>query len=288
MIGKYILRVVCSVLTGSLLFLISCSLLNGASSSSSSNSSGSSSSFSQSSSSSSSSFTNSNSTNTNTSSGSQTKIVIICGNLPDPIASSYSNFLTAEGYTSSIIGLSNVLSYNFTNTKLIIIGGAFAWYTNSYLYLNNEANILLNSRIPIISLLGNGGTGKSVYDTPVFNFFINMGQSATGFNMDGVFATNTTDAFWSSPSNLNVSVNQPMKLYSTAQSFSGILWVGAPSTAFSVTYTNWVDSYTYYSMLAYQTTNNVKYFYWGCYADPSLLTSQGTNLFLNVLCWLTN
>jgi hypothetical protein len=216
-------------------------------------------------------------TTTPTTSPTPTHVVFICVSAPDADATAFKTFLEAAEYTVDIIGLDGIVSADFSDTDLIIVGGFSADWINVY---PTEATTLYNTNKPILCI----NRGDKLFDTADFGLFINNLHSGTG-STASVKVNNASDQFWSTPNNITVTTGGDLAVYSSAKSTETVCWVTPPASAHDLSRDTGL---TTYSSLCYQIKNTVRYFHWGFAGAPADMTADGQILFKNVVYWMIN
>jgi hypothetical protein len=208
------------------------------------------------------------------------KIVYVSDFFPSADATAFKTFLEAAGHTVTIIVVGDILSTDFSTANLIIVktsalsasdwNGAFA----------PHAAALYATHKPILSIY----LGDYLFDSSAFDLFIDHGQSASG-NASSVKVDNASDQFWSTPHTIAVTTGVNLAIYTFAQPDEEVYWSSPPATAHKFV-TDPSDSG--YSVLNYQLINSTRYFHWGTEGRPTDMTTDGQNLFLNVVYWMVN
>ena len=190
-------------------------------------------------------------------------------------ATNYQNLLNANGYNCTTATLANATNDSLatlSNYSVILIGDDAEPITA--LANTTLATNIYNSGKPVIGI----GLGGSY-------FFNEIGITAIGYSSIAYFsgtdvsATNTSDVLWSSPN--VIAPTTSAVLYGTTSSYYAPYYTGTPPAGTVLLADD--PSYAGAYPLASFFTGTTTYFTWGYQSDPSSMTPNGKNLFINLL-----
>jgi hypothetical protein len=107
-------------------------------------------------------------------------------------------------------------------------------------------------------------------------------NSSTNPNITSVNPQNTGSSLWTTPS--SVSTASGLALYASSVSYLNEYYPSTPPTGTTL-YGQNSSSANYYPLASY-TASGLTYFLWGYEGDPTLMTTAGQKLFINVMKFL--
>jgi serine/threonine protein kinase len=193
-------------------------------------------------------------------------------------AQDYESYIESNGIPVDLITESTAVTANLANYKLIIVGpdtGNFsAWTTEPWGDpAGADAGYLDMSGLPILGLWRGGGLFFKAR-----NLYINVGNCWSG-SMTDVLVLDQNFTIWNEPAKVAVG-SGVIALYDNPTEFeavympapeSGVLAIGRQS-----------NDADHYSMML----QNNKYFFWGYRGGPSLMTSKGKKVIMNIIQYL--
>jgi len=190
-------------------------------------------------------------------------------NTDSTMAQQYKHLLDAHDFDFDIIKMNSILSANYSNYKLILIGpdtGSGSTWGDA---AGTQAQKLEDTGLPIVGI-GKGGYaffGKLGYP-------IGYGKGWSGSGRD-VYAANVDDSVWNKVYDINIPGSRIVQLYSSNSGFtaihypnpiSGILGLGRQS-----------NDTTHYQIIE----KDVQYILWGFNDGPLAMTDTGRKVFVN-------
>jgi hypothetical protein len=187
-------------------------------------------------------------------------------------ANSYKSLLDANGFSTTLIPMSNVATTDFSKYAAIISGSD----TGSMSNWGNSASVsaVRNSHKPIIGL-GDGGYalfGQLKLDT---------GHPHGWHGNENRIYIETQHAVFKTPNAIAIPKSKIIRAYTSTQHV-GIHLPTIPSNI--VVLGREVESTNHYLL----TLERDKYLLWGFSASPASMTDAGKNLFINVVSYMTD
>jgi hypothetical protein len=185
------------------------------------------------------------------------------------LAENFKNFLNSQGFTTSLIALSNLASVNLSDFQAILIandsGNLSNWGTTLLV------NQIINANKPILGI-GDGG----------YAFFGKLGRAsgyangAHGFLKD-LFATNPSHQIFTFPNPISIAVDGKINIYVNDVNTVVIYSASLPPNVVMLGRAG--PSSNYYSL----TLENNRDFFWGFSGGPSEMSQPGKDLFINMV-----
>ena len=188
-------------------------------------------------------------------------------------ANSYKSLLDANGYSATLIPMSNVATTDFSKYGLIIVGGD----TGSGYHWGDAASVsaIQDSKKSIIGIYSGGA---SLFQE--LGLSINWGHGMF-FTESGIYVVNPSHTMFNSPNSIQVPPDQIVQLYSSPCSvLGGHASSLSPEVLLSGRGVTHMDHYP-----LVQEGQNV---FWGFTASPESMTGVGKDLFINVVSYMTD
>ena len=191
---------------------------------------------------------------------------------------SFKTLLDANGYSTTMIAKSDILTTNFSSYALIIIADE----TTPSNWNPSLATAVDNSGKPIIAV---GGTGSYFYNyIPNYSTVVpGLSSCGTYYNKTDVTPVNAANPIWSTPY-LVASNTDPLTIYNSSQTVCAITKTGWPGsdTTNGVSIAAITSGFTWH-FLARESS---RYFLWGYYGPPSAMNATGQQLFVNAVYYM--
>ncbi|NVN97702.1 MAG: choice-of-anchor D domain-containing protein, partial [Geobacteraceae bacterium] len=190
----------------------------------------------------------------------------------------FSAFLSGLGYTVTPVQLLAAETYNFGMTDLILIGhdtsGALTSpYNGSNWGTATAVGNINSSNRPILGL---GFGGASLFSN--LGLYIDWGHGWTGSDQS-IFIVNSTNPIFNAP---RLVSGYPVSLYTVAPAEIGIDMPTAQPGVTPLGMESTDLTYSHYSLIQQKTANQV-YTLWGFGGSPATMSTDGQNLFSNIL-----
>ena len=208
------------------------------------------------------------------------KVLFICSDSgSNSIDSRWSNFLRDFQIECELVSKELLIEANFVDKDLIIVGPNTAekpknpnikWF--DYWGDQNKVNMIANSDLPI---LGISFGGMCLFGQ--MNLPLGGGHFAHGKATDFII-TNSGWNYLKTSNNISVQTRNYLRISSKLQGYDGYYRPSANIEGIVQV----ADSKNYYPIVRY---NN--YIVWGCGSNPGYLTKEGKDLFVNLICALT-
>jgi hypothetical protein len=188
-------------------------------------------------------------------------------------ANSYKSLLDANGYSTTLLPMSDVATTDFSKYGLIIVGGD----TGSGYHWGDAASVsaIQDSEKSIIGIYSGGAS-----------LFQELGLSTNWghgmfFTESGIYVVKPNHTIFKSPNAILVPPDKIVQLYSAPCS---VLGEYASSLSPEVLLLGRSETYTGHYPLV-QEGQNV---FWGFTASPESMTGVGKDLFINVVSYMTD
>ena len=186
----------------------------------------------------------------------------------------FQSFLNGHGYNCKVVTYSAAVSETMANYSIILIGQD-TYSGGSWLGSAGLVNLIKNSNKPVVGI---GYGGANFFDAAGYSGIVAL-ASTSGDPVSLVNGSiDVANAYWQTPNAVTSSAN--VTLYSTG--ISCIEWHYSSAPAHCKLLGAEPANAGNYSLLDEDTGHTV-YFEWGYTYDPTVMTSTGQNLFLNVM-----
>lgn len=189
-------------------------------------------------------------------------------------AYSYQTVLNSIGWQTTLIEMADVATTDFSPYDIILIGSN-SGHTTDWGDATS-VNAIVNSNKPI---LGFGEGGYAFFGKLSLNIGYANGGHGSGDNM---FVVQPNHTIFNSPNSITIPGDSVIQLYSTTSPQVNIY---VPSAIPEVTLLGRVPTLPHHYLILQEQT---QYFLWGFDDSPSSMTQTGTDLFKNIIVYISN
>ncbi len=186
-------------------------------------------------------------------------------------ANSYKALLEDNGYTVDLIAMGAIMTTDFSDYSLILIGpdtgGGSTWGDAA----GNQANRIETSDKPVLGL---GQGGYAFFGRLGFPIGYGKGWSSSGRE---VYAVSPDHRIWKEPNEIALPANRIVALYSANSPFVAIHYPSSISGIRAIGRQR--DATVHYQLIS----KDAKYLLWGFSNPPSMMTDVGRRVFVNAV-----
>ena len=180
-------------------------------------------------------------------------------------ANSFKSLLETSSYAVTLVPVANTVTTDYSSYDLIITS-ATAILTQTQMDFLNAKNK------PIIGISGGGYRSFGLLSLAIGS------PNGMAGNENTMFVENPALTIYNSPTKINLSTGDSIKLFSVAKSTSPARMIYVPTATASI------EGLLKYKPLYYSVLRqDKKYTFWGFSLSPASMTQEGKDLFVNVV-----